>query len=70
MLMGAQQAVFAVGSAPGPVIAGAIFQATDSYMPVVLITATGFLISALILSGGRPKLAAERRGTHEHLLRT
>jgi len=54
LLMGAQQAVFAVGSALGPVIAGVIFQAADSYTPVVLLTATGFLLSALVLRGGPP----------------
>jgi MFS family permease len=51
LLMGAQQAVFALGSALGPVFAGAIFQANNSYTPVVLITAAGLLVSAIILGG-------------------
>ncbi len=57
LLMGAQQAVFAVGSALGPVIAGVIFQADNSYTPVVLITTAGLLVSAVILAGGRSTLA-------------
>jgi MFS family permease len=53
LLMGAQQAVFALGSALGPVIAGAIFQADNSYAPVVLLTAAGLLVSAVVLGAGR-----------------
>jgi MFS family permease len=66
LLMGAQQAVFAVGGAFGPVIAGAIFQATNNYTSVVLITAAGFLVSALILSGGRSDVTSEVGGPHEN----
>ncbi len=68
MLMGAQQAVFAIGGALGPVIAGAIVEATTSYTPVVLIAAAGFLVSALILSGGRPSTSTERSDTDAQLL--
>jgi MFS family permease len=50
LLMGAQQAVFAVGGAAGPVLAGALFAATDSYVAVVLLTAAGLLAAALIMS--------------------
>jgi MFS family permease len=50
LLMGAQQAVFAVGGAAGPLLAGVLFQAGGSYTPVVVITAAGFLISATILT--------------------
>lgn len=68
LLMGAQQAVFAVGSALGPVIAGSIFQATNSYTPVILVTATGLLVSALILSRERPIATTERSEHDEHPL--
>ena len=68
MLMGAQQAVFAIGSALGPVIAGAIVEATTSYTPVVLIAAAGFLVSALILSGGRRSTSTEWSDTDAQLL--
>jgi MFS family permease len=53
LLMGAQQAVFAVGGAVGPVLAGTIFAATDSYVAVVLLTAAGLLAAAVIMSTSR-----------------
>ena len=63
LLMGAQQAVFAIGSAVGPVIAGAIFEADDSYTPVVLVVAAGLLASAIILGGG-PSTPIARRSVN------
>jgi MFS family permease len=39
LLMGAQAAVFAIGGAAGPVLAGALFAPTGSYEPVALVTA-------------------------------
>jgi MFS family permease len=72
LLMGAQQAVFAVGGALGPVIAGAIVQAGNSYTPVVLLTASGFLTSALVLGprptkrGRAPSTSATKRLTIEN----
>lgn len=45
--MGAQQALFAVGSAVGAVIAGAIFQATNSFTPVIVRSPTLRLTHAL-----------------------
>lgn len=53
LLMGAQQAVFAIGGAFGPIIAGAIFGADNSYTPVVLLTAGGFLAATAILATTR-----------------
>jgi predicted MFS family arabinose efflux permease len=50
LLMGAQGAVFAVGGAIGPVLAGTVFAATNSYVAVVLLTAAGLLASAVIMS--------------------
>jgi cyanate permease len=67
--MGAQQAAFAAGSAFGPVMAGAIFQASGSYTPVVLITAAGLLTSALILRGGRSNPTTDRDRNRRELLR-
>jgi MFS family permease len=69
LLMGAQQAAFAAGSAFGPVMAGAIFQASGSYTPVVLITAAGLLTSALILRGGRSNPTTDRDRNRRELLR-
>jgi hypothetical protein len=50
LIMGAQQAVFAVGGAAGPVLAGTIFAATNSYVAVVLLTGAGLLTAAGIMS--------------------
>ena len=50
MLMGAQQAIFAVGSALGPLIAATLLERTHSYTPVILLTAAGFSVAALLLS--------------------
>jgi hypothetical protein len=50
LLMGAQAAVFAVGGAAGPVLAGALFAATNSCVGVVLLTAAGLLVAAAIMS--------------------
>ena len=65
LLMGAQQAVFAIGSALGPVFAGAIFEATNSFTPMVLITAAGFLVSALVLTSGPSAATSHLGGTQE-----
>ena len=59
LLMGAQSAVFAVGGAAGPVVAGALFAATNSYVSVVLLTAAGLLVAAAIMS--TPTLRPPRR---------
>lgn len=53
LLMAAQQALFAVGGAVGPLIAGTILQAGGGYTPVVLLSAAGMCAAALILAGGR-----------------
>jgi MFS family permease len=50
MIMGAQQAAFAVGGAAGPLLGGILFQAERSYTSVVLLTAVGFLTAATILA--------------------
>jgi MFS family permease len=49
LLMGAQQAVLAVGGAAGPLLAGTLFAATNSYIAVVLLTAAALLVSAAIM---------------------
>lgn len=61
LLMGAQQGVFAIGGACGPVIAGALFQITHTYAPVVLLTTGAFLASAMILAH-QPRAQAPRLG--------
>ena len=53
MLLGAQQAVLAVGAAMGPLLAGTLLQAYASYTPVVLITAAAFLLAAVVLATSR-----------------
>jgi MFS family permease len=46
MLLGVQQAVFAIGGAAGPAAGGALLGATGSYIPVITITAAGFAAAA------------------------
>jgi MFS family permease len=60
MLMGAQQAIFAIGSALGPVIAATLLQRSHSYTPVILLTAAGLLTAALLL-GTEPPLRSPRK---------
>jgi MFS family permease len=62
LLMGAQQAVFAVAGAAGPLLAGALFQGLNSYTAVVAATAAGFLLSATIMTGTQPR---RRERAHE-----
>lgn len=50
LLMGAQAAVFAVGGAAGPVLAGTMFAVTGSYVAVVLLTAAALAASAVLMS--------------------
>lgn len=50
LLMGAQAAVFAIGGAAGPVLAGTVFAATGSYVAVVVLTAAGLAVSAGLMS--------------------
>jgi MFS family permease len=50
MLMGVQTAVFAIGGATGPLIAGTLFGATGSYVPVVWLTAAGLAAAAVLMS--------------------
>jgi hypothetical protein len=58
LLMGAQAAVFAIGGAAGPVLAGTVFAATGSYVGVVLLTAAGLAVSAgLMITAGQPRRA-------------
>jgi hypothetical protein len=44
--MGAQQAVFAVGGAVGPAVAGVILQTTGGYTAIITLTAVGFAVAA------------------------
>lgn len=52
LLMGGQQAVFAVGSAVGPVLAGALIGATHSYSTVVLTAVACLLAAGALMAGG------------------
>ncbi|GAC1674911.1 MAG: hypothetical protein PVS3B2_17420 [Candidatus Dormibacteraceae bacterium] len=58
MLLGAQQAVLAVGAAVGPLLAGTLLQAYASYTPVVLIATAAFLLSAAVLATSRSHLSS------------
>jgi hypothetical protein len=49
LLMGAQAAVFAVGGAASPALAGTVFAATGSYVAVVLLTAAVLAVSAVLM---------------------
>jgi MFS family permease len=64
LVMGAQEAVFAIGGAVGPAVAGVILQTTGSYTAIITLTAICFAVAAAtIAAGGRPSPAvAERRG--------
>ncbi|HEX3979131.1 MAG TPA: hypothetical protein VHW96_22865 [Solirubrobacteraceae bacterium] len=54
--MGAQQALFAIGGALGPVIAGVVLETAHSYTPILLLTTAGFLTAATIIATGtRPQ---------------
>jgi MFS family permease len=64
MLMGAQAAVFSVGGAAGPVLAGVLFAATGSYQPVVLVTAAA-LLGAAGLMAVAPRLPAGQAAAGE-----
>ena len=48
-LLGTQQAVFGVGGAIGPAVAGALLGATGSYSPTILIATAGFTTAACLL---------------------
>ena len=67
MLMGVQAAVFAIGGATGPLIAGTLFGATGSYVLVVWLTAAGLAGAAVLMGTARGKSvstepAIRRRG--------
>jgi MFS family permease len=64
LLMGAQAAVFSVGGAAGPVLAGALFAATGSYQPVVLVTAAG-LLGAAFLMAAAPRRPSDQAAAGE-----
>jgi MFS family permease len=53
MVLGIQQAVFAIGGAIGPVAAGALLGATGSYTPAITIIAAGFAAAAGVLLLGQ-----------------
>jgi MFS family permease len=56
LVMGAQQALFAIGGALGPIIAGILLETAHSYTPILLLTTVGFLTAATtIASGTRPQ---------------
>jgi MFS family permease len=58
MLMGAQQAVFSIGGAAGPVVAGALIDATGNYTVAVLAVAAGFGAAGAILLMSPPRADA------------
>jgi MFS family permease len=61
MVLGIQQAVFAIGGAMGPAAAGALLGITGSYIPAISIITVGFAAAAGVLLLGRtPDQAAVR----------
>lgn len=61
LLMVAQAAVFAVGGAAGPVLAGTAFAATGSYVAVVLRSAAALAVSAVLMfAPGSPQPGSSR----------
>ena len=60
MLLGIQQAVFAIGGAAGPAAAAALLGATGSYTPAITIITAGFAAAAgiLLLARTRNQTAA------------
>ena len=53
MVLGIQQAVFAIGGAIGPVAAGALLGASGSYTPAITIITAGFAAAAGVLLLGQ-----------------
>jgi nitrate/nitrite transporter NarK len=53
MVLGIQQAVFAIGGAFGPAAAGALLGMTGSYVPAITIITAGFAAAADVLHLGR-----------------
>jgi len=51
-LLGTQQALFEVGGAAGPAVAGLLLGATGSFAPVVVAIVVGFVLAAGVLVGG------------------
>lgn len=71
-LLGTQQALFEVGGALGPAVAGGLLETTGSYTPTIIAIAAGFAVAAGILIAGprRERVAKQmscdrswRRGT-------
>ena len=60
MLLGIQQAVFAIGGAAGPAAAGVLLGATGSYTPAITVITAGFAAAAgiLLLARTRNQTAA------------
>jgi len=54
LVMGAQQAVFAVGGAIGPAVAGVLLQTTGSYTVIITLTAVCFAVAAATIAAGGP----------------
>jgi hypothetical protein len=54
LLLGIQQAVFAIGGALGPVALGALLGATGSYTPTIVTVTAGFAAAAGLLLLGSP----------------
>jgi MFS family permease len=70
MLLGIQQAVFAIGGAAGPAAAAALLGATGSYTPAITIITAGFAAAAgiLLLARTRNQTAARFRCGSGHPL--
>jgi MFS family permease len=64
MVLGIQQAVFAVGGAIGPVAAGALLGATGSYTPAITIITAGFAGAAGVLLLGQTRDPAPAHSPH------
>lgn len=65
LLMGAQAAVFAIGGAAGPLLAGLVVAGTGSYLPVLLATSGGLLVAAQVLTAPRTRSGEAHAGTAE-----
>jgi predicted MFS family arabinose efflux permease len=65
LVMGAQQAVFAVGGAIGPAVAGVLLQTTGSYTVIITLTAVCFAVAAATIAAGSrasPSIPERRAG--------
>ena len=63
LVMGAQQALFAIGGATGPAVAGVLLQTTGSYTAIIIVTTGCFVVAAATIATGRPAPPQTGRST-------